>query len=297
MEIKRKIQVITAPSILGLKPTGVEGLASALISKGLNKKMHAEDGVVEVETLNHLYDQRRSPGTILNVDALKTFSLHLSKIIVAQASMEKFLLVLGGDCSILIGVMLALKAKGSYGLFFLDGHADFYDPESSATGEAADMDLALVTGRGPDILTNISAARPYVNDQHVVHLGQRDLEETRRYHAPDIRETGITCFDVSFIQEHGIEETIAEIRKKVKDINVNGFWIHFDTDVIEDHSNPAVDYRLSGGLSIEECRRLLTNFITNYNIVGMTVTIYNPALDPDSKVAETLTGLFTELFH
>jgi arginase len=38
---------------------------------------------------------------------------------------------------------------------FIDGHSDFYQPEASPTGEVADMELAIVCGRGPDILTNI----------------------------------------------------------------------------------------------------------------------------------------------
>jgi arginase len=297
MRVKRKIQVITAPSILGLKPTGVEGLASALLSNGLMKKLQAEHPIVDVPTLNELYDGHRRPESILNVDALKKISLALSKSIRDHASAEKFLLVLGGDCSILIGVMLALKLKGAYGLFFIDGHADFYETEKSPTGEAADMDLSLVTGRGPDILTNIHGVRPYVKDEHVIHLGQRDIEETKHYDAQDIHKTRIACFDVSFIHNHGVETTVAKIEKKLSHITLDGFWIHFDTDVIEDNINPAVDYRLPGGLSIEECRHLLKSLVTNYNILGMTVTIYNPVLDPDGTIADKLTTLLREVFR
>ena len=52
----------------------------------------------------------------------------------------------------------ALRRTGRrHGLLFLDGNADFYQPEASPTGEAADMDLALCTGRGPDRATSASA--------------------------------------------------------------------------------------------------------------------------------------------
>jgi hypothetical protein len=33
-----------------------------------------------------------------------------------------------------------LRRCGRYGLFFIDGHADFYQPQASTTGEVADMD-------------------------------------------------------------------------------------------------------------------------------------------------------------
>jgi arginase len=286
-----------APSILGLKPTGVERLASTLLSKDLIKKLHAEHAIIEVPTLNYLYDGERAAGSILNAEAIRDFSIMLSKIIQAEASPKKFLLVLGGDCSILIGIMLGLKAKGTFGLFFLDGHADFYDPETSITGEAADMDLGLVTGRGPDFLTNINGKGPYVKDQNVVHLGQRDAEETIRYNSPDIRKTEIIRFDASFIRKNGIEATIDSIEKKLMGLALDGYWIHFDTDAIEHESNPAVDYPFPGGLSVKECEILLTNLIAKYNIIGMTLTIYNPNLDAEGKVARTLLNLLSQVLH
>lgn len=39
-------------------------------------------------------------------------------------------IVLGGDCSILLGNLLALRRRGRHGLLFIDGHADFYQPEA-----------------------------------------------------------------------------------------------------------------------------------------------------------------------
>jgi arginase family enzyme len=56
---------------------------------------------------------------------------------------------LGGDCSILIGVAAAVRqAVGPFGLVFIDGHPDYLDGASSPTGEAADMELAILTGHG-----------------------------------------------------------------------------------------------------------------------------------------------------
>jgi len=297
MRVKNTVQVITASSILGLKPTGVEGLASTLLANGLVTKVGAAQTIVEVPPLNHLYEAGRPGGSVQNVKALKKFSLSLSNTIQSHASKEKFLLVLGGDCSILIGVMLGLKRRGTYGLFFFDGHADFFSEETSITGEAADMDLALVTGRGPEILTNIHGVRPYVRDENVVHLGQRDLEETIHYNSPDIRNTSIECLDAVFIRDHGVENAIQRIAEKLDNNSVDGFWVHFDTDVIEDGSNPAVDYRLPGGLTIEECQHMLSYIFSKYNVVGMTVSIFNPRLDYDGKIARTLVDLLGEVLH
>ena len=93
----------------------------------------------------------------------------------------EFPILLGGDCSILLGSTLALRRRGRYGLLFIDGHADFYQPEANPNGEAASMDLAFATGHGPELLTNLEGLRPLVRDEDVVAFGFRDAQEQREY--------------------------------------------------------------------------------------------------------------------
>ena len=294
MRRKSHIQIVTAASILGLKPTGVETLPTVLLSQGLKEALNSNNSVIEVPTLNHLYTYERDRQTkILNVNALRTFSDSLKDTLEQIPIAKKFPLVLGGDCSILIGIMSALKSKGCYGLFFLDAHADFYEPEKSTTGEAADMDLAIITGRGPDILTNIGDVKPYVCDENVIHFGQRDMDETRKFGSQEIRSTKIRCLDLARLHQSGPIPIANDIQAHVSKIKVDGFWIHFDTDVIDDEQNPAVDYRLPGGLSFEQCETILKNLIQNYPTIGMSVTIFNPNLDNDSRVAKRIVALIS----
>jgi arginase len=298
MARKSDIQIVSAPSILGLQSDGVEKLPAALLSRGLQQRLHVTKSVVEIPTLNHLRSSLRDEKIhILNWQPLRNFSIDLRNTIKAMISTEKFMLVLGGDCSILIGIMSALKSLGTYGLFFVDAHADFYEPEKSITGEAADMDLAIVTGRGPDTLTNINDDTPYVKDEHVIHIGQRDWEETKKFNSQDIRQTQIKCFNLAFIEQYGIEKLMNEIDSYIKDLSLDGFWIHFDTDVLDDNINPAVDYRIPGGLSSESCERILSDLIKKYSIVGMSVTIFNSNLDNDGKIADGLTALLSNVFR
>jgi len=75
--------------------------------------------------------------------------------------------------AIVLGCLLALKRRGHYGLLFLDGHADFYQPEAEPNGEAASMDLALATSRGPAVITDLEGRRPLVREEDVVLRGGR----------------------------------------------------------------------------------------------------------------------------
>ena len=143
-----RTQIIMAPSILGLRPSGVERLADTLLSAGLNNLADSA-GPVFVHDLNQYYDAERDLVTqCLNPSLIFDYSVSLGEQVNKTTEAGFFPIVLGGDCSILIGIMAGLKSRGRYGLVFMDAHADFYLPEESPTGEVADMDLAIVTGEG-----------------------------------------------------------------------------------------------------------------------------------------------------
>ena len=287
--LKYDIEIISAPSILGLKHTGVEYLSESLLASGIAENLRSIHPVIHVPTLNTLYNDKRDQETnCLNAIPIKDFSLTLGKVVSATIDKNRFAFVLGGDCSILIGIMSALKAKGTYGLIFLDAHADFYEPEKSVTGEVADMDLAIITGRGPGILTNINNLQPYVKDENVIHIGQRDWEETKKYESQDIKETTIKCISLADIERKGMNAIVAEVLQHINRTEVNSFWVHFDTDVLSDKINPAVDYRIPGGLLFEQVENLMRNLLLTERIAGISVTIYNPMLDNGGHISKSI---------
>ena len=144
--------------MLGLRPTGVETLPKALIDAGLAEQLRARRaGRVAPPP----YDDRRDPETsMLNPHGIAAYTPRLADAVGEVLEAGEFPVVLGGDCSIILGGLLALRRRGRYGLLFVDGHADFYQPEANINGEAASSDLALATGRGPDIMTAFEILLP-----------------------------------------------------------------------------------------------------------------------------------------
>ncbi|MGA2462303.1 MAG: arginase family protein [Candidatus Bathyarchaeia archaeon] len=283
----KPIAVVDGPSILGLKPQGVERLPEALKAKGLIQRVGAEYHGRVVPISSYSY-QRDSETNVLNSKGIREFSISLSNKIRQEITDGFFPLVLGGDCSILIGCMLALRQLGNYGLFFIDGHADFYQPSASPTGEVADMDLAIVTGRGPEILTNIDGLKPLVRDEHTVAFGYRDVEEQQRNGSQDVKTTGVLTVEWEDIRKSGITNKSSEAIDKLIETGIDGFWIHLDVDVLDDAIMPAVDYRTPGGLSFRDLSNLLTCALGSKRAVGMDIAIFNPELDPDGSIAEEL---------
>ena len=280
--------IIDAPSILGLRPTGVQYLPEALKAAGLMKKLKAE---YAGRILSLPYNPQRDKSTLLlNPDSIKAFSLQLAGKVISVINKKQFPIVLGGDCSILIGNLLALRQMGSsssssrYGLFFIDGHADFYQPEASLTGEVADMDLAIVSGRGPDILTDIEGLKPLVLDKDVVVFGCRDRDQAASYGSQDVYKTSMHIFDLEKVLTLGIRHAASLDIEKLMNNDFAGFWIHLDADVLDDAIMPAVDYRLNGGLSFSDLSELLKIILGTGCAVGMNITIFNPLLDVDGSI-------------
>ncbi|HMF71448.1 MAG TPA: arginase family protein, partial [Flavitalea sp.] len=165
---KRSITYIEAPSNLGLKKMpyadvlgpGVRKMPTLFRDLGLPKSIGAAE-CIEVAAPNYDGKKDKESG-VLNLDQLVVYTKKLSQVIKEVVDTGKFPIVIGGDCSILLGSMLALKQKGRYGLAHVDGHTDFaIGNKTSTTGGAAGMDLAIATGQGSDSITNIYGQKPY----------------------------------------------------------------------------------------------------------------------------------------
>jgi arginase len=171
----RPYAVLEAPSSLGLATDGVEALPDRLLELGLAARIHARRaGRLAVPPK----DPKPDPATLtLNADAIAAWSSSLATVMEQILDAGEFPVVLGGDCTILLGSMLALRRRGRYGLFFIDGHADFFQPGAEPNGEGASMELAFVTGHGPPLLTDLEGRHPLVRSEDVVAFAYRDHED------------------------------------------------------------------------------------------------------------------------
>ncbi|KOG29269.1 arginase [Streptomyces resistomycificus] len=282
----RGVAVVEAPSVLGLRPTGVEELPEALLRAGLAVRLGAvRAGRVEPPR----YDARRDPDTgILNPAGIAAYSAALADAVGGVMDAGRFPVVLGGDCGILLGNLLALRRRGRHGVLFLDGHTDFYQPSAEPAGEVASMELALATGRGPGVLADLEGRGPLVRDEDVVALGFRDTEESTAAGMQPL-PAGLHAMDLGRVRALGAGEAARRAVALLTGGGVAGYWVHLDVDVLDDEVMPAVDYRQPGGLTWRELETVLRTALAAPGAVGFDVAIFNPRLDPDGAVAARLT--------
>ena len=232
--------IVQAPSHLGLRAAGVEGLPEALLAAGLAERVGARRGTrLAPPTFDPTIDAATG---LLNPHGLRDHAAQLADAVGAVLDQGTFPIVLGGDCTILLGITLALRRRGRYGLLFLDGHADFYQPEAEPTGEAASMELALITGRGPDLVTDLEGRRPLLRDEDVVVFGFRDADHAAAEGSRPLAPT-IHAIDLPSVRERGAERAARDALAHLERAGgPAGFWVHLDVDVLDDAIMPAVDY-------------------------------------------------------
>jgi arginase len=200
-------------------------------------------------------------------------------------------LVVGGDCSVLLGIVPALLGVvGRVGLWFLDGHPDYLDGAASDTGETADMDLAVLTGRGAEPLITLAGAPPMVAVTDVVLLGHRTTQldhasaaEVARLPA-QLRRIDATTL---LADPAGAGQRAADWLTGTGE----GVWLHLDLDVLDPGPLPAVTYPQPGGLDWSQLAEVMRPLARSPRLLGVSVADFRPDLDPTGALAARVVDL------
>jgi arginase len=263
---------------------GCERLPAALRSAGIGKSFGIPDaGNLQVT----IADPVRDPATgVIGLRDLLGASAVVREGVGRLLAEGRRPLVLGGDCTLLIGVAAALRdSRPGAGLVFVDGHLDCYDGNSSQTGEGADMELAILLGVGPEPLVRFGGAVPLIAHDRVVVLGPADERQAAEDGAPDPRTFASEVGIVPSEELAGAPGGHARAALERLDATADGFWLHLDLDVLAAQHLPAVDYPQDQGLSWAQLLELLVPVLAHERLLGADVTILNPVLDPDGRHA------------
>lgn len=289
------LEIIAAPSSLGLRPPapdrepGAWRAPEVLLSHGLAERL----GTERVTWLPHpAYDFDAQPGTrIRNGRSIRDYSLSLSDAVQASLEGSRFPLVLGGDCSVLLGCLVAARLGGRCGLIHVDGHSDFFHPNNYDTtarlGTVAGMDLALATGRGEPVLTHWPLIGiPLVDDADAIQLGDREAAE------PDLPQPWSVVPDTTLVQltigqllDLGIDAAATQVTERLGTRRLDRVWLHVDLDVLDQAILPAVDTPGSPGLDTVQLAGLIGALVRSRRVIGLDVTIYDPDRDEGNRHA------------
>ena len=296
----RRIAVVGAPSSIGIRPYDDGGerhldrAPGVLRERGLIARLGAVDlgDVVPPPYRDFVRPQYRAR----NEAEVLLYSRSLAERVMKATAHGRFAAVIGGDCSIILGCLLGARrtASGRVGLAYLDAHADFARPEESRTGSVGGMALALATGRGETPLARLSGRAPLVQSRHAALIGRRDSAHPWYGHVALATSRILDVPDAELLSRDAVD-VAAAVLERVAAPDVEGFWIQVDADVLNPAIMPGVDSPEPGGPMTDELVRLLAPLVRHPRALGLSLTVYDPALDPDRSCARRLVGLLEAL--
>jgi arginase len=299
----RGITVVGAPSSIGIKPYADGSprrlnLAPTVLREGdLCARLGARDAG-DVLPPSRYQDLERPQGRPRNERDLIWYSRKIAERVAAASADNQFVLLLGGDCSILLGALLGLRNGGRapLGLVYIDAHADFATLEGSPSGSAASMCLALATACNDTPLAHLGGDDPLVRLEDLVHIGRRDDDEPWYGHGA-LSASAALNLSCNTIREKGATYAARAALERVVREPHSKFWIHVDADVLDPAVMLAVDSPLPGGLEVSEVADLLNPLVHHPNALGLQLTIYDPSLDPERSCSSNLVTLLERAFR
>lgn len=315
----RHVSVVGAPSSIGLRPHHETGRPQDvfLAPETLRDLRVVErlDATDLGDVLPPPYeDFERPPGKARNEAGVGAYSRSLADRVAAGLDDDRFFVVIGGDCSIVLGCLLGASRVGRgtgragrdtgsdwsrIGLAYVDGHADFSIPEESTTGSMASMGLALAVGRGESPLARLAGEEPLVRGGDVALIGRRDQGQSYGHDA--LAVSGILDLpwaaiapDGATVRPTALADTASTVLDRVAASDIAGFWIHVDADVLNPEVMPAVGSPEPGGPDIDELAALLTPLVDHPKALGIAIALYDPSLDPDRSSAGRLVELLAK---
>ncbi|HET9266240.1 MAG TPA: arginase family protein [Vicinamibacterales bacterium] len=158
----------------------------------------------------------------------------------------------------------------------------------SRTGSAASMCLALAVGRGDMPLARLDGEAALARPADVVVIGRRDDADEPWYGQDALRALPLLDLPHATVRERGPAAAARFALERLARPGGDGFWIHVDADVLDPGVLPAVDSPELGGREFDELGELLTPLVRSPKALGLELTIYDPALDPDGSSAAKL---------
>ncbi len=282
-----KISIIGVPTNSAGRKDGVAKAPHVLRKAGLVDVLSRHCDVYDEGDVMFLDPNTKRENGIIAYDSFVSMIYSVRDSVKTVLEKNRYPLVVGGDCPILLGCLAATKdIYQDFGLFFIDGHEDAYPPNMSPTGEAADMELGLALGINTSGLTpELASLFPLVEKKKACLLGPRDKKTIQSYGIESLMEQIPSYSDVSIKDQDAaklISDRIAKMRSLVK-----RWWLHVDFDVLNTSSMPAVDYTQTGGIGWDVLEQLTIPLLSS-TCVGLNVTIYNPDLDPTAKHAKQI---------
>src|SRR5215217_119810 len=280
--MSRKIGLIGTPASAGAHWPGQEKAPAALRELELIERLEGA-GL-------HVSDHGDLPPVRFHPDKRQRHQQNLAAVVEVtsqvanrtEAMMRAYQvpLVLGGDCTIELGVLAgALRSErdGELGLLYVDGHADLNTPATSPSGILDSMGVAhMVAEEGTaEELSRVGPRFPLMPEEMIVLFGYNPRELNDAEAEALARRLKMPRYSLEEIRGRA-DEVAARALGEVEG-RAERFMVHLDVDVIDFTDCPIADVPQQGeGLEVQEAISCLKAFVRSPKFCVLTITEINP---------------------
>ncbi len=280
----KRLRLIGVPSSAGAHAPGVERGPDALRLAGLTDALSAAgipfDDAGDLPA--HQFATAAAPSGARNLPAVRESVRQVADAVAAAWAAGETAVLLGGDCTLVLGAVAGLRQQGRVGLFYLDGDADLDTPQDGP-GVLDRCGVAHLLGDGDP---ELAGEAPLVAADDLVlfgfHPARLSAGQWRRYAGHGLYGAPVTDIPAGTAGERA-EQDLLRLRDK------EALICHFDVDVIDYADFPLADCpRYEGGLSIPDTFDALEAAARYPQLACLTITEVNPDHDPDGSLARAL---------
>lgn len=211
----------------------------------------------------------------------------------ASADPEALVINIGGECSLIPGVLSGLgrRLKGKPGVVWLDAHGDFNTSQTTPSGYIGGMCLALACGRESSFLRQIGSEKALVSEEAVAHIGSRALDSVE---GRAMMDSPMMLKRASALRRRGMENVAAEVARFVSE---RADWVvmHLDLDFLDSALMPAVNFPTPGGMEVSDVRAIANALKESGKLRVLNVTAYDPTKDSTGRYGKMIVKILAEI--
>lgn len=287
---KGTVEIIGIPLDLGANVRGANMGPSAIRIAGLSEKVAAlgytviEGGDLAVPVRETLPSGIRAASRF--EDAIFDVCETACSRVEAALKAERTPIVVGGDHSLAIGTISGVSKYfadegSSFGLIWIDAHADLNTHATSPSGNLHGMPLSILLGIDPGRFGSIGGTRTKILPGRVALIGIRMVDDHEKQ---ILTQSGIRYFTMREIDERGMSAVMREALDIVGR-GTDGVHVSFDLDAIDPMAAPGVSTPANGGLTYREAH-LAMEMVSDTNLLSsIEVVELNPLNDRDRATA------------
>lgn len=278
-----RIDVIGYPSSAAAYCVGVEEAPAALRAAGLVGRLqdagHVVHDVGDLPARRWRPDHRspRAQNLDEEVGALREL-VDTTAPLIATRGPDSRLLVLGGSCTVAVGVCAAMAVAGlEPRVLYVDRHLDLNTPESTDEGSLSWMGMAhaLDLEGAATQLAGIVGDRPILRPEALSYLGVNPERETTAWERDQVQRLGIAVTD----QAAMVADPAAAAARARSALPAGPFLVHVDVDVLDFQDAPLAE-NVNGrntGPTLDHLERSLRVLWRDPDCIGLSIGQLVPA--------------------